>query len=155
VFSNRQREPIEDSGEEDEGEEAEGEFIVAGGDTAEAFDAAEEVFDAVPMAVVAAMEAEASAPPSPRRDANASAVPVESRAKGVRIEALVTDRAFPAQGRQKRLDGFEVMARSGSQRSRATARPRPSTTAASLVLSPPLVRPIASSVWPPRGFEPC
>ena len=41
-------------------------------------------------------------------------MPVESRAKGVRVEALVTDRAFPAQGRQERLDGFEIMARSGS-----------------------------------------
>ena len=75
-------------------------------------------------------------------DADASAVPVESRAKCVGVEALVADRAFTAaQDRKESLDGFEVMARSGRQ-IEGDRPARPSETAASLVLNPPLVRPI-------------
>ena len=40
-------EPVENGGEEDKGEEIQGEFVVAGGNTAEALDAGEEVFDAM------------------------------------------------------------------------------------------------------------
>ena len=49
-------EPIEHGGELDEGQEGDGELVVAGGDAAVFFDAAEEVFNVMAVSVVAAME---------------------------------------------------------------------------------------------------
>lgn len=38
---------------------------------------------------------------------------------------------------------------------KSRARPLPSTTSCSLLLRPPLVRPMAYGTCPPRGLEPC
>src|SRR5258708_36698650 len=81
-------EPNQQSSELNEGEKGVREVIVTSGDAAKAFDAAEEIFDAMAATVVAAMERRWLASTTARGDAQARPLPTQEGAKGVRIEAF-------------------------------------------------------------------
>lgn len=108
-------EPIQHRGELNEAEEGDGEFIVSCADPSKAFDAAEEVFDFVPTAVVAAMKCHARASRTFGRDANTCALLAKPGAKRVGIEAFVADGAPAPQRRQEWVDGVQVVALASGQ----------------------------------------
>src|SRR5258707_15399615 len=82
-------EPIQHSRELNEGEKGVREFIVTSGDAAKAFDAAEEIFDAMAATVVAAMERRWLASTTARGGAQARPLAAPEGAEAVRIEAFV------------------------------------------------------------------
>ena len=111
-------EPVEDRGELDEAEKRGREFFVTGADASITFEAAEEVFDFVPVAVVAAMVGDGVTARAFRRNTKAGALTSQSDAKGVGIEAFVADGAMAAQGAEQRIDRVQVVALAGGQTKR-------------------------------------
>jgi len=111
-------EPIEHSGELNEAKERRSEFLVSGADSPVALDAAEEVFDFMATAVVAAMECYRPQARPFWRDAHPCALSAQPRAECVGIEALVCDGSIPAQAGQKGLDGIQIVTLSSCQAER-------------------------------------
>lgn len=107
-------EPIEDGGELNEAEKSKGDFVIAGGNAAEAFDATEEVFDVVASAVVALMKRSTLAAAPTRGNAGARFFAVEEGPKSGCIESPVCYALAP-QGRHDRQDCLEVMSLSWRQ----------------------------------------
>jgi len=102
-------EPIEDSGELNEGEEGGGEFFVAGADASVAFNPAEEIFDLMPVAIVAAVERDGVTARAFWRDAGAGALTPQFGAQGIGVEALVADGSATAQAAEQWIDGVQIM----------------------------------------------
>lgn len=103
-------EPIQRCGEVNETQKRFGEFVVASGDSAMSFDAAEEVFHLPAVAVVAAMEANRVTTSALGRNTRAGALAAQPRAKVIRIESPVCHQAVPAGRPQHRESGEEIVA---------------------------------------------
>src|SRR5258708_28212780 len=101
-------EPNQQSSELNEGEKGVREVIVTSGDAAKAFDAAEEIFDAMAATVVAAMERRWLASPTARGDAQARPLATQEGAKDVRIETFVADPALSPPGPHPRPNPLEI-----------------------------------------------
>jgi len=102
-------EPVQDGGELNEAEKSNGKLVIAGGNAAEALDAAEEVFDAVASAVVAPMERAMLASTLTRGDATVRFLAAEEGPNNGCIESLFGHRALAPQRRHYRQDRLEVM----------------------------------------------
>ena len=146
-------EPIQDRRELDEGEKSNGKFFETGADATMAFDAAEEVFDFVPAPIVAPMERRRTTARTLWRDADACVLATQSRAKVVGVKAFVADDTPLPQATEQGFDGEEIVALALSQ-SECDGAPTTLDDGASLVLIPPLVRPMACAACPPQGFDP-
>ena len=116
-----------------------------------AFDAAEEVFDGMTVPAQQTAEVVRRAPIATRRDADHGARAYQVRTERLGIEYFVSHDLLAGQMGLERLEGLPVVRGPGASEM-PTARPMASTTAASLVLRPPLVRPMAWALWPPRGL---
>jgi hypothetical protein len=102
-------EPIQDGRELNECEVGGCELVIAGRDSTEAFDAAEEVFHSVAAPIVAAMEPVAPGSPPLWSDAGPNMGNAKRRVECVRIEAAIGDRMLVSQERQQREDRLEVV----------------------------------------------
>ena len=89
-------EPIEDGGEVNEADEGFGEFVVTGGDAALDFDAAEEVFDLMAAAVVAAMKSDRLTASAFGWNAATGPLLAQFLAKDISVESLVGDNPVSA-----------------------------------------------------------
>ncbi len=114
-------EPVEYRSELNEGEKRCGEFVVARADAPVAFDAAEEVFDAMATTVIPAMEGDACATRSLRRDADTGPLPPEASAEHICVEAFVGDRTMSSETRQERFHRVQIVPLAGSRAKRHSA----------------------------------
>ena len=153
MSSNLRVKPIERSSEKHKTEESFGEFVVAGADAAEAFESGVGVFDGVAMGVELRIEGVGFAAARLGRDAGEDAVGCKSGAQPIGIKRPVSHKLAAAQFVPQASAGFQVMTVTRRQLQRDQPA-SPSTIMASLVLRPPLVRPIACACWPPTGLAP-
>lgn len=124
MYSKSKSEPVEHRRDLNKGEKSRCELVVASADAPMAFDTAEEVFDAVSLAIVAAVESDGSAAVPLRRDAESSTLPTESCAERISIEALVGNRLAVPQGGQQWFNRVQIvpLSRGDSQGDGATPR---------------------------------
>jgi hypothetical protein len=124
VFSNPVSEPIQNGSELNEGEIGGCELVIAGRDSAEAFDAAKEVFYSVAAPVVAAVEPVAPGSPAFGSDAGPNVGNPKRRVERVRIEAAISDRVLVPKDWHQWKDRLEVvlLTRSQAEPDRSTHR---------------------------------
>ena len=115
MFSKSMSEPVEERRELDEGQKGDGKFFETSADPAVAFNAAEEVFDFVPPAIIAAVKGRRRAARTFGRDADAGALAAQPLAKVVGVKALVADDTAPSQATEQRRDGEKIVALALSQ----------------------------------------
>jgi hypothetical protein len=102
-------EPIKDGCELNEGKVGGCELVIAGRNSTEAFDAAEEVLHSVAAPIVAAVEPVAPGSPPLGSDAGPHMGKAKRRVERVRIEAAIGDRMLVSEDRQQRKDRLEVV----------------------------------------------
>jgi hypothetical protein len=124
VFSNPVSEPIQNDRELDESEVGRSELVIAGRDSAEVFDAAEEVFHSVTAPMIASVEPVGPRSPSLGSDVGSNISNAKRRVESVRIEAAIGDRMLVSEDWQQRKDRLEVvlLTRGQAEPNRSTQR---------------------------------
>jgi hypothetical protein len=144
--------PIQYRSEHYKAEKCLAELFVLSADSAAALDAAEEVFEDVAVAIEQFGEVMLNPTRNAGRYAGSRSTRDDSLTKVFRVESTVRDDPAIAEFIQQMVDHSEIVPVPATK-CRPTARPKPSTTAASLVLIPPLVFPIAWAAAPPAAFD--
>lgn len=98
-------EPIKERGERDERQKGDGKFFKTSADTTMAFDEAEEVFDFVPPAIIAAVKGRRAAARCFFGMQTAGALAAQPLTKVVGVKTLVADDTAPSQATEQRRDG--------------------------------------------------
>lgn len=101
--------PIEHSSEVNEAEKGDGQLFIAGAYAAECFDALEEVFDVMSLAVEATVKGEGMATTGLCRDADADPERIKFLREGTSVEAFVSDEPSTSQGWEQRFNGELIM----------------------------------------------
>lgn len=91
MSSNLMSEPIESDGEVEKGAEGGGEFFIAGGNAAEALQAAEAIFDSAAVAIEPAVARDRSAAMGQGGNTGADALAHQAGAEDIRVEATIGD----------------------------------------------------------------
>ena len=108
-------EPIQNRGELNKGEKRLGEFLVAHADAEVFFDAAEEVFDLMATAIVAAMKPGRLAAAPSGRNAAERVLPSQPSPEGVGVEAFIGHATMATQGGRQRCHRVQIMPGTGGQ----------------------------------------
>jgi len=120
-------EPIKQGCELDEAEKGGGEFVVAGGDSSMTLAPAEEVFDSVPSAVIAAVKPMAPGAAAFGPDTGANAMLVPHPVERIRVETPIGHDMVVFQVREQGLNRLDVMALARRQAEAEGVRPPPPT----------------------------
>ena len=135
--------PVQDRSECDEAEKGSAELLVARADPTKALDAGEEVFDDVAVGVRQLGIVILNPVGEAERNTRSSSAAKQIFPEGPCIKTAVSNDPAVGESFEDRIDCTKIMGRLPATKAKPTARPKPSTTAASLVLDPPLVFPIA------------
>ncbi len=113
-------------------------FVVTGGDAAELFDLAEEVFDQMAPLVHLEVAGDRGDPIGFRRYHGGRAPIVQIGADRVAVESLIRQKCAEIEVRQKRGDTGAVVSLSGQQN-----EPHESASTSATIVNPPRERPMA------------